>query len=120
MTEGWNGGALRGLPAGCPADRMLRLMWGEWTTHILWALGDVGPQRFVRLRGHIEGVSPKVLSARLKRMEQDGLLWRSYETTMPPTVTYGLTERGEALHRALKALEPVAEAWFGEDPPPAE
>lgn len=102
-----------GLPANCPADRVLRLLWGEWTTHILWVLGEAGPQRFVKLRGLVDGVSPKVLTTRLRRMEAEGLLWRQYESEVPPKVTYGLTANGTELHAALKAFEPLAEKWFG-------
>lgn len=102
-----------GLPANCPADQLLRLLWGEWTTHILWVLGEAGPQRFVRLRDLIEGVSPKVLTTRLRRMEADGLVWREYESEVPPKVTYGLTDKGRALHKALKGFEPLAMQWFG-------
>lgn len=97
----------------CPADRLLRLLWGEWTTHVLWVLGEFGPQRFGGLRGLIGRVSPKVLSSRLRRMQEDGLIWRTYEKTVPPKVTYGLTDRGRDLHQALKAFEPLAERWFG-------
>lgn len=109
-TDGGN----EGLPANCSVDQLLRLLWGEWTTHILWVLGEAGPQRFGRLRDLINGVSPKVMTTRLRRMESDGLVWREYESEVPPKVTYGLTEKGEELHRALKGLERIAEKWFGE------
>ncbi|MGP1397321.1 MAG: winged helix-turn-helix transcriptional regulator [Inquilinaceae bacterium] len=105
-----------GLPANCPADRLLRLLWGEWTTHILWVLGREGPQRFVRLRGLVEGVSPRMLTARLRRMEADGLIWRDYERTTPPKATYGLTERGKEIHAVLGGLETLAARWFEDTP----
>lgn len=75
-------------------------------------LGRCGSQRFGALQAIVEGVSPKVLTTRLRRMEADGLIWRRYKTTMPPSVTYGPTESGTALHAALKALEPLAGRWF--------
>lgn len=112
-----NDATIEGLPANCPADRLLRLLWGEWTTHILWVLGEAGPQRFGNLQALVEGVSPKVLTTRLRRMESDGLIWRKYETEVPPKVTYGLTEKGGELHEALKTLEPLAMKWFGNDGP---
>lgn len=105
-----------GLPTNCPADQLLRLLWGEWTTHILWVLGEAGPQRFVRLRDLIEGVSPKVLTTRLRQMEERGLIWRDYEREVPPKVTYGLTDMGRELHAALRTIEPLAEKWFGNQP----
>jgi DNA-binding HxlR family transcriptional regulator len=100
-----------GLPAGCPVDRMLRLIWHEWTTHIVWVLGSAGPTRFGQLQRRIEGVSAKVLSARLRRMEEDGLLYREYEATVPPKVTYGLTGRGREIDVVLRGLEKVATRW---------
>jgi len=101
-----------GLPAGCPVDRLLRLLWGEWTTHILWLLGEKGPLRFGSLQAALDGISAKVLTARLRRMEEDGLLWREVEGTTPPRVTYGLTASGNELHERLLSLEDLAERWF--------
>ena len=54
-----------GIPGNCPLDRVLRLLWHEWTTHILWVLGSNGPTRFGELQRRIRGISPKVLSQRL-------------------------------------------------------
>jgi DNA-binding HxlR family transcriptional regulator len=93
-----------GLPSGCPVDRVLRLLWHEWTTHILWVLGTQGPTRFGQLQRLIGGVSPKVLSARLRRMEEDGLVYRVHEPTVPPKVTYGLTEKGREIDCVLRGL----------------
>ena len=100
-----------GLPAGCPVDLILRLLWYEWTTHILWVLGSAGPTRFGQLQRRIEGVSPKVLSARLRRMEEDGLVYREYEPTVPPKVTYGLTDRGREIDVVLRGVEEIATRW---------
>ncbi|MGC3875058.1 winged helix-turn-helix transcriptional regulator [Halomonas sp. GXIMD04776] len=105
--------AKQGLPANCPADKLLRLLWGEWTVHILWVLGETGPQRFVGLRDLLDGVSAKVLTERLRRMEGDGLIWRDQKKSVPPKVTYGLTEDGMELHKELMHFEPLAEQWYG-------
>jgi DNA-binding HxlR family transcriptional regulator len=100
-----------GLPAGCPVDRVLRLLWHEWTTHILWVLGSAGPTRFGQLQRRVEGISPKVLSARLRRMEEDGLVYREHEPTVPPKVTYGLTDRGREIDAVLRGLGEVGARW---------
>ncbi|MBV8186521.1 MAG: helix-turn-helix transcriptional regulator [Alphaproteobacteria bacterium] len=102
------------IAAGCPIDRVLRLIWHEWTTHILWVLGKSGPTRFGALRRQIEGVSPKVLSARLRGMERDGLVYREHEASKPPRVTYGLTEDGKIVDAALRSLGVLAERWDGQ------
>ena len=59
----------------------------------------------------IIGISPKVLTQRLRELEADGLLWREHEPTIPK-VTYGLTEMGLDVHTALKALDAPAKRWF--------
>ena len=102
------------LSADCPASRVLRLVWGEWVTHILWVLGNNGPTRFGELRRFVEGISPKVLTDRLRRLEATGIIDRHYEPTVPPQVTYSLTPRGHELDKALRTLHELAEHWAQE------
>ena len=101
----------RGIVRGCPLDRVLRLLSGEWTTHILWVLGTNGPTRHGELRRLIEGISSKVLTDRLRMLEREGIVFRDYEPTVPPKVTYGLTEHGRDLDAALRGMEAVAARW---------
>jgi len=84
---------------------------GQWTIHILCVLRVNGPTRYGELRRRVEGISAKVLTERLRRLEREGIVYREYEPSMPPKSIYGLTERGHALDRALRALEDVARAW---------
>jgi DNA-binding HxlR family transcriptional regulator len=95
----------------CPADRVLRLIWGEWVTHILWVLGTYGPTRFGQLRRLVDGISPKVLTDRLRHLEANGVVDRHYEPTVPPRVTYSLTIRGHELDQALRILHELGERW---------
>lgn len=95
-------------PQGCPFESLSDLLGGAWTLAVLWVLGECGPQRFGSLREAIEGVSSKVLTERLGRMEQDGIVWRQQEGQVPPKVTYGLTEVGMELHIGLKQLSGIA------------
>lgn len=97
----------------CPADPLLRLLWGQWKTHVLQVLGDQGPMRFGQLQRSLPKISSKVLTQRLRELERDGLVWRNHEPTIPPKVTYGLTEMGDDVHRSLKALEGPARKWLG-------
>ena len=100
-----------GIPQGCPLDQVLRLLSGEWTTHILWVLSTSGPTRHGELRRRIGGISSKVMTDRLRLLEAEGIVFRDYEPTVPPKVTYGLTDRGRTLDQALRAMEQVAVAW---------
>jgi DNA-binding HxlR family transcriptional regulator len=99
------------IPTGCPIDRMLRLLWREWTTHIVWVLGGSGPTSFGDLRRRLSGVSPKVLTERLRRMESDGLVYRQQEPSGLRRVTYSLTGRGQEVHSALRAFDDIANGW---------
>lgn len=99
------------IARGCPLDRILRLLSGEWTTHILWVLSTNGPTRHGELRGLVEGISSKVLTDRLRTLEAANIVYRDYEPTIPPKVTYGLTEQGKQLDQALRAIQELAEHW---------
>lgn len=101
----------------CPADPILRAIAGRWKTHVLYLLGEDGPARFMVLQRRLAPVSPKVLSSRLKELAQDGLIWREQEQTIPPKVTYGLTEQGHAVHAILKSFDALGRRF--PVPPPA-
>ena len=62
--------------------------------------GDVGPTRFGALRRQVEGISSRVLTERLRGLEQKGILYREYEPTIPPAVTYGIAKRMRRLSRS--------------------
>ncbi|RXF74147.1 winged helix-turn-helix transcriptional regulator [Hansschlegelia zhihuaiae] len=99
------------IAKGCPLDRTLRLLSGEWTVHLLWALSSNGPTRHGELRRLVEGISSKVLTQKLRALEASGIVFRSYEATVPPKVTYGLTEQGQKVDRVLRSIEELAVEW---------
>jgi DNA-binding HxlR family transcriptional regulator len=98
---------------GCPMDAILRLLMGPWTTYILWVLLNEGPIRFTALKRAIPGISAKVLTERLRMLEAQHVVSRAYEATIPPTVTYALTQRGRDLDCALRAINDLALKWRG-------
>ena len=92
------------LPPRCPkpTHELLQLLTRPWTMHILWVLSTAGPTRFGALRRQIDGISSRLLTERLRDLEEKGFLYRHYEPTIPPAVTYGLTERmQEVIHRQM-------------------
>ena len=105
------------MPA-CPADPLLRALWGQWKTHILYVLGQDGPARFGAIARRLPGISPKVLTTRLRELAADGLIWREQEATIPPKVTYGLTPLGREVHGALEELEGPARRWAAREQTP--
>ena len=95
-------------------DALLRLIAGPWTIYILWVLAERGPQRFGELKRAVPGISTRMLTERLRRLESAGIVWRRQAPTIPPAVTYGLTERGKELRRVLDGLGEIARRWHAE------
>jgi DNA-binding HxlR family transcriptional regulator len=98
----------------CPADPLLRLLWGQWKTHVIYLLGERGPLRFGELQRLLPGISPKVLTQRLRELEADAIAWRQQETVVPLRVTYGLTGMGNDVHASLKAFDAPARRWLAD------
>jgi len=99
----------------CPMDFVLRMLMGPWTTYILYNLRTHGPQRFGELKRRVSGISAKMLTERLRTLEGAALVKRDYEATIPPKVTYSLTERGRELDEVMDRLAEIAVRWEAED-----
>ncbi|MDB5491185.1 MAG: Transcriptional regulator, HxlR family [Micavibrio sp.] len=95
----------------CPMDGLLRMLMGPWTTYILWLIRSNGPQRFGQLRKQMPTISAKMLTERLRMLEEVGILHREQEETIPPKVTYSMTERGHDLNKVLDDLAKLAVKW---------
>ena len=96
-------------------DALLSVLSGPWTIAILWMLRQNGPTRFGELRRMVQGISARVLTERLRRLEAAGLVDREYRPSVPPQVTYGLSARGKELQVAFDALSATARRWAEED-----
>ncbi|MBB3609245.1 helix-turn-helix domain-containing protein [Rhizobium sp. BK602] len=92
----------------CPTRQMLERLADKWTLLILDRL-ESGPIRFNRLRRDIKGISQKVLSQTLKKLERDGLISRRVFATVPVTVEYDLTPLGRTLTETVRSLAHWAE-----------
>jgi DNA-binding HxlR family transcriptional regulator len=90
------------------------ILSGPWTLYLLWVVATEGPIRFGALKRQVEGISTKVLTERLRLLEREGLIYRHYEATVPPQVTYGLTDRGSELVQVLDLLGDLAQRWYGD------
>jgi DNA-binding HxlR family transcriptional regulator len=73
-------------PNTCPLTPLLTMLTGPWTLHILWVLSTFGPTRFGVLKRQLDGVSSKVLTGRLRMLEESGVIDRTYKPTIPPEV----------------------------------
>ena len=88
----------------CPVARTLDIIGERWTILLLRDLFLQGPRRFQDFQASLAGVAPNTLSARLKAMEEHGLIGRRFYSDHPPRVEYHLTEKGKSLGPVLKAL----------------
>jgi len=90
-------------PGGCPMGACMALLGGAWTTNVVWQLSG-GPRRFGELLKDIPGISPKMLTARLRELEEKGVLTREVMASSPPSVEYALTELGAQLVPVIDSI----------------
>jgi DNA-binding HxlR family transcriptional regulator len=95
----------------CAISGLLELLTRPWTMHILWSLSSYGPMRFGLLKKNNDGISARVLTERLRTLEEAGFVFRNYEQTIPPTVTYGITAKMKDIEKVLEQLEELARKW---------
>jgi DNA-binding HxlR family transcriptional regulator len=92
----------------CPLSDCLAFIGGAWTPNILWNLAS-GPRRFSELRLDIPLVSAKVLTQRLRELEERGILIRRVMPTSPPSVEYALTGLGQEFMPVIQAIAEVGQ-----------
>ena len=76
---------------------MVDIVFSRWTTPILWTLNAFGRHRFVELERRITTITPKVLTQRLRQLERDGLIVRTFHAGVPPRVEYEISDLGRTL-----------------------
>ncbi len=89
--------------AQCPCREMLDLLANKWSALAIGLLED-GPIRFGELRRALQGISPKVLSSTLKRLEDGGLVHREVFAEVPLHVEYSLPPLGRSSAEPLRML----------------
>lgn len=90
----------------------IELIGKRWTGAILCALTE-GPLRFGELVKIVPGLSDRLLSQRLRELEEEGLVKRDVEPGAPVRVIYSLTDKGVALRPAIAELASWARRWNG-------
>lgn len=94
------------IPGECPLEECLELLAGAWTPKVLWYLRS-GPRRFGELRRLLVPISAKVLTTRLRELEERGLVARAVTGGTPPAVNYSLTPLGVEIQPVLCAIAEV-------------
>lgn len=88
----------------CPVARTLDLIGERWTILLLRDLLLQGPRRFQDFQTSLPGLAPNTLSARLKSLEDNGLVCRQLYNDRPPRLEYVLTDKGKSLGPIVKAM----------------
>lgn len=90
-------------PQTCDISECLSIIGGTWTPNIIWYLAS-RPRRFSELASDLQGISPKVLTQRLRKLESKGVVSRAVLATSPPSVEYTLTATGKELVQPIEAI----------------
>lgn len=93
----------------CPIARSEAEIGDRWTVLILRELFMRG-HRFEEIQAQTGG-TPQMIAARLKKLQEDGLVERRRYTERPPRYEYHLTEKGEAFYPVILALRAWGETW---------
>jgi DNA-binding HxlR family transcriptional regulator len=115
MLGGMRHTSLAEMP--CPVARSLDVV-GEWWTLLIVRDALLGARRFEDFRA--TGIADNILSARLRRLVDEGVLERVRYQERPDRHEYVLTEKGRALAPVVQALRGWGRRWTsGEDRSPA-
>lgn len=92
----------------CPVRKTANILDGRWTTLIVRDLLP-GKKRYSELLKSLQGISPKMLAARLSFLEAHGIVSKKIYPVVPPKTEYELTTLGRNLEHVIAAM-----AAFGE------
>lgn len=95
----------------CPTQQILDVIGDKWSVIVLYCLA-FRPRRYNEIQRRIEGISQKVLTQSLRRLERHGLVQRTVLSEMPLSVEYSLTDLGETLMDPLLAIATWSRTHF--------
>ncbi|MBS5111799.1 MAG: helix-turn-helix transcriptional regulator [Coprobacillus cateniformis] len=87
-----------------PFDYAISVIGGKWKMHILFWLWKKPVMRYSEIKKALGLVTHKILSDKLKELENDGLIIRVEYPQIPPKVEYSLSEKGKALMPILHEI----------------
>ncbi|AQT73509.1 MULTISPECIES: winged helix-turn-helix transcriptional regulator [Streptomyces] len=110
----------------CGIREVLDRLGDKWSVLVVVELAQ-GIRRFRQLQRAVPGISQRMLTLTVRRLERDGLVSRTVHPTVPPQVEYELTPMGHSLTHLVKTLadwsaehrDPIARArreWDAEHP----
>jgi len=95
----------------CPTKNLLSASFDKWGLFCIFNLGYHGVLRFSELKKNIDGISSRMLTVTLKKLENFGIINRKVYSEVPPRVEYSLTDFGFALSNKLIDIS----SWFVEN-----
>jgi DNA-binding HxlR family transcriptional regulator len=98
----------------CPIRTSLGILGKKWTILILRDIGFLKIDRFNRILESITGLTPRVLSMRLKQLEHEGLIERVAERSSLIMVRWRLTEKGKDTLPILMHLVAFGSKWYSD------
>jgi DNA-binding HxlR family transcriptional regulator len=99
-------------PVPAEVREMADLLERRWQLSIIYA-ALTGAMRFNEFVEAVSGISPRMLSERLRDLEAAGLVKRTVIPSSPPTVEYRLTSRGRRLAPVIEAMRAYARVPVG-------
>ena len=96
------------LNKDCPVRQVINIVGDKWTLPVLYVLRD-STKRYSQLQREIPGISKKMLTQTLRKLESDNIIKRRVYPVVPPKTEYNLTAFG---HELIEPLEVLADwAW---------
>ncbi|MHA6528994.1 winged helix-turn-helix transcriptional regulator [Paenibacillus sp. BAC0078] len=89
--------------SNCGYSKVLDIISNKWTVLVIYAM-EKGGIRYGEMLRRVEGISKKMLTQTVRKLERDGLVGRHITLTVPPSVEYSLTPLGETLLQPMKEL----------------
>lgn len=99
----------------CPVARTLNILGERWTLLIIRDMLAFKKTRFSELLNSLPGLSPNLLSQRLKELEESGIVERQLYSEHPPRMEYRLTPKGKALGPVLQSMRDWGEQYEPRD-----
>jgi DNA-binding HxlR family transcriptional regulator len=95
----------------CPIGYTIDIISKKWSLYIIRELAN-GPKHYNEILRALEwGITPKILSNRLKELVDEKIINRKVQKTIPARVEYSLTKRGKEFVGAFKTIEKWSKRW---------
>ena len=94
---------IKKIQNSCSLKDVLDIIGGKWAMPIIYHLSK-GKMRFKESERTVEGINTRMLVKELKNMDANGIITREVFATVPPTVEYTLTNKGEKLLPSIVSL----------------